>query len=156
MDSHRHARGEELGVLRCCQHPDLPCPHDGDMSWFRHRHEPAGWIQSAGEESSDPTHAGHAETAGQVWACTGLSVLWGMCDVFWLPSPGTKQLSSALCQHLTGRCNSRKLLLTPAAHSSTETFLKLRLKPACLLSVPASMHPYAPCACPVTGMENQS
>lgn len=42
---------------------------------FRHGHEPAGWIQSAGEESSDPTHAGHAETAGQVWACTGVSVL---------------------------------------------------------------------------------
>lgn len=96
MESHRHARGEELGVLWHCQHLDLPFPQWRVMALDIIMSQ-QGWIQNAGEKSSDPTHTGHAETTGKMFhfhCVQGSLCCDGCVVVFWLPSSGLKQLSS--------------------------------------------------------------
>lgn len=97
MESHRHARGEELGVLWHCQHLDLPSPQWHVMALDIIMSQ-QGWIQNAGEKSSDPTTLAMQRLQERCFTSTECVQGSLCCDghvvVFWLPSSGLKQLSS--------------------------------------------------------------
>lgn len=139
MESHRHAQGEELGVLWHCQHLDLPSPQWRVMALDIIMSQ-QGWIQNAGEKSSDPTHTGHAETTGKMfhfhWVCAGISVLWWMCWCFLVAL--LRPEAAQLCPFASTSQG--------ATYGSTETFLKLRLQ-RCLSPACPCLNAFVPTMC---------
>lgn len=94
-----------------------------------------------------------ANSQGPCRGCrAGLSVHRALCalmDVWCSLVALLRHEAAQLCPFAStsqGRGNSRKLLLSPAAYSSTETFSKLRLKP-CLSPGCPCLHAFVPTVC---------
>lgn len=162
MESHRHAWGEELGVLWHCHRLDLPSPQWHTLALGTIMSQ-QGWIQNSGEKSSEPHRLSMQRL--QERCCTSTECAQGsLCVMCWrflvaLLRPEAAQLCP-FASTSQGRCTSRKLLLTSLTYGSTETFLKLRLKHCLSLACPCLNaywgNMYPPSACHITEMENQS